>query len=82
MWSTPGSIGAVGATVGDHAADRDAAEADAMVGALATDQTGTLAFAAGLVIGQGDLERAVARLGAGIGEEHAVQVVRHLRGDP
>ena len=64
----------------DHAADRDAAEADAVIALFAADQAGALALAAGAVIGQRDLERGIHRLGAGIGEEHVVEWLRRNRG--
>jgi hypothetical protein len=72
----------IGAPVGDHAADRDAAEADAVIGALAADQPGPLALAARHVIGQRDLERGIHRLRPRVYEEHPVQVARHLGRDP
>jgi hypothetical protein len=43
----------------DDAADRSAAEADAVIAALAADQTGACALALDLMIGQRDLERGV-----------------------
>ena len=67
--------------VGDDAADRDAAEADAVIAALAADQARARAFAADVVIGERDLERGVDRLRAGIGEEHMVEAGRRQRGD-
>ena len=64
----------------DDAADRDAAEADAVIAALAPDQARARAFAAHVVIGERDLERGVDRLRAGIGEEHMVERAgRHRR---
>src|SRR6266540_3320644 len=65
----------------DHAADRNAAEADAVVAALTPDQAGARAFAAHVVIGERDLERGVDRLRAGIAEEHVVEVAGRERGD-
>ena len=47
--------------VGDDAADRDAAEADTVIAALAADQAGARALAAGALIGERDLERRVDR---------------------
>ena len=67
--------------VGDDAADRDAAEADAVIAALAADQARARAFAADVVIGERDLERGVDRLRAGIAEEHVVEVGRRERRD-
>ena len=51
--------GAEDFAVGDHAADRDAAEADAMIAAFAPDEPRARAFAIGAVIGDGDFERRV-----------------------
>ena len=45
--------------VGDDAADRDAAEADAVIAALAADQPLPGALAPGAVVGQRDLQRGV-----------------------
>src|SRR5499433_2906787 len=66
----------------DHAADRNAAEADAVVAALAPDQARARAFAAHVVIGERDLERGVHRLRARIAEEHVVEVAGRERGNP
>ncbi|MEY9923331.1 hypothetical protein ABIF99_009646 [Bradyrhizobium japonicum] len=68
--------GREGAAVGDHAADRGAAEADAVIAALAADQAGAARLAVGAVIGERDLQRGVDRLGAGVGEEDAVEALR------
>ena len=57
----------------DHAPHGDAAEADAVVTALAADEAGARAFATRAVIGEGDLERGVHRLGTRVGEEHVVE---------
>ncbi len=67
--------------VGDDAADRNAAEADAVIAALAADQPGARALAAHIMIGQRDLERGVDRFRAGIAEEHAVEIARRQRRD-
>ncbi len=75
-WSTPGSMRAEELAVVDHAADGDAAEADAVVAALAADEAGARAFAAHAVVGERDLQRGVHRLRAGVGEEHVVEPVR------
>src|SRR5262249_17756547 len=48
----------------DDAADRDSAEADAVIAALAADQARARALAADIVIGKRDLERGVDRLRA------------------
>ncbi len=66
----------------DDAADRDAAEADAVIAALAADQAGAGALAAHIVVGERDLERGVDRLGAGIAEEHVVEIAGRERRDP
>lgn len=57
-------------------ADRHAAEADPVVGLLATDEAGALAFAAQPVVGKHDLHRAIHRFRAGVGEEHMAQARR------
>ena len=67
--------------VGDHAADRDAAEADAVIAALAADEAHARGVAAHVMIGERDLERGVDRLGAGIAEEHMVEIAGRQRGD-
>ena len=67
--------------VGDHAADRDAAEADAVIAALAADQPHARGVAAHVVIGERDLQRGVDRLRAGIAEEHMVEIAGRQRGD-
>ena len=46
----------------DHAADRNAAEADAVIGALAPDQALARPVPAHVVIGERDLQRRVAGL--------------------
>ena len=63
--------------VGDDAADRDAAEIDAVIAALAADQAEARAVALGAVIGERDLERGLDRLRAGVGEEDMVDARRH-----
>ena len=67
--------------VGDHAADRDAAEADAVVAAFAPDETGTTALAAAAVVGQRHLQRGIDRLAARVGIEHVVEVARCHQGE-
>ena len=66
----------------DDAADRDAAEADAVIAALAADQSRARAFAAHVVVCERDLERGVDRLGARIAEEHVIEVAGRERRDP
>ncbi len=67
--------------VADDAADRDAAEADAVIAALAADQPHARGVAAHVVIGERDLERGVDRLRAGIAEEHVIEIAGRERGD-
>ena len=50
----------------DDAADRDAAEADAVIAALAADEARALPLARHVPVGERDLERGVDRLGAGV----------------
>ena len=66
----------------DNAADRNAAEADAVIAALAADQARARAFAAHIVVGERDLERGVDRLRARIAEKHPVEIGRRQRRDP
>jgi hypothetical protein len=73
---------AEGAPVVDHAADRDAAEAHAVEGALAADEQRALRLAAGPRVGQCDLQSGVAGFRAAVGEEHAVQPGRREVGQP
>ena len=67
------------------AADRDAAEADAVIAALAPDQPHARGLPTHIVIGERDFERGVDRLRAGIAEEHVVEIAgrqrRHARGE-
>ena len=64
----------------DHAAHGDAAEADAVIAALTADEARARAFAAGAMIGERDLERAVDRLRAGVAVESVVEVARQQGG--
>ena len=64
-----------GLAVPDHAGEGDAADVDAVVGALAGDEAQALALAAGAVVGHDHLQRGVDRLGAGVGEEDVVEGV-------
>ena len=65
----------------DDAADRDAAEADAVIAALAADQPHARRVAPDIVIGERDLERGVDRFRAGIAEEDVVEIAGRQRGD-
>ena len=67
--------------VGNDAADRDAAEADAVIAALAADQPHPRRIVAHVMEGERDLERGVDRLRAGIAEEHVIEIARRERGD-
>ena len=72
--------GAEHLAVGDDAADRDAAEADAVIALLAADEPRALRLAAHAVIADGDLQRRVHGLGSGIHEEHVIEIAgRELR---
>ncbi len=52
---------AKGLAVVGHAAHRDAAKADAVIGQLPADQTGAAALADRTLVGQGDLQRRIGR---------------------
>ena len=65
----------------DDAAHRDAAEADAVIAALAADQARLAALALHVPIGQRHLQRRVHRLGARVAEEDVVQVARGELGE-
>jgi hypothetical protein len=60
----------------DHAADGNAAETDAVVAALATDQARARAFTTCTLVGERDLERGVDRLRPRVREEDVTQSVR------
>ena len=70
------------AAVRHHAADRHAAEADAVIAALAADQARPRPLSDGALIGERDLQRGVDRFRAGIGEEDAVEPLRRDLGEP
>ena len=59
----------------------DAAEADAVIAALAADQAHARGVAAHVVIGERDLERGIDRLRAGIAEEHVIEIAGRQRRD-
>ena len=67
--------------VGDHAADRDAAEADAVIAALAADQPHPRRIAAHSVIGERDLQRGIDRLRTGIAKKDMIEIARRQLGD-
>ena len=67
--------------VGDNAADRHAAEADAVIAALAADQPHARALAPDFMKSERDLERGVDRLGARIAEEHVIEIAGGERSD-
>ena len=73
-------MGGESTAVVDHAADRHAAEADAVIAALAADQAGAGRLTGGALIGERDLQRGVGRFRARIGEEDAIKSLRRDRG--
>ncbi len=61
------------------AADRDAAEVDAVIALLAANEPGPVPLPARLVVGERDLQRGVDALGPRVGEEHMVEALgRHV----
>src|SRR5262245_33059029 len=64
------------------AAHRGAAEADAMIAALAADQARARALPARTLPGERDLERRIDRLGAGVAVEGVVEITRQHGGMP
>ncbi len=74
-WSVSASRGTEGGAVVGDSADRDAAEIDPVIAALAPDQPDALGLAAGDVVGARDLERGVGRLAARIDEEDVAHAV-------
>ena len=56
------------------ATDRRAADADAVIAALAPDKPGSFRIAPCLMIGECDLQRGIDRFGTGIAEKHVIQV--------
>ena len=69
------------AVVGEPA-DRHAAEADAVIAALAADEARALRLAARVPIGERDFQRGVGGFRAGIAEEHMIEIAGRERGDP
>ena len=65
----------------DHAADGNAAEADAVIAALAADQPLARGLAANIVISERDFKRGVCRFRSGIAEEDLVEIARREVGD-
>ena len=65
----------------DHARQRYTAHVDAVIGALARDETLAPVVASGAVIRHADLQRGIHRFGARIGEENVVDRLRRNRGD-
>ena len=65
----------------DDAADGNAAEAHAVIGALAADEAGARPLPAHVVVGERDLERRSTGLRARIAEEHVIEVGRREVGD-
>ena len=65
----------------DHAADGSAAETDAMIAALAADQTDAAALAGNLVVGERDLERGIGRFRSGIAKEDVIKPFGREIGD-
>jgi hypothetical protein len=66
----------------DDAADRNAAEADAVITLLAPDQALTARFAAHAMVSERDLERGVDGFGAGVREEHMIEPGRRDLDEP
>ena len=64
---------AVDLAVGDHAADRDAAEVDAVVALLAANQARLAALALQAPVSARHLQRRVGGFGAAGGEEHVIE---------
>jgi hypothetical protein len=71
-----------GSAVRHHAADRHAAEADAVIAALAADQARPRPLADGALVGQRDLQRGVDRFRTRIGEEDAIETFGRDLGQP
>ena len=76
-----GQQGAEELAVVDHAADGNAAEADAVIAALAADQALPRAVAAHVVVGDRDFQRGVGGFRSRIGEEDMVEIARREFGD-
>ena len=65
-----------GAAIVDQPAHRDAAEADPVIAALASDQAGARSLADRALVGERDLERGIDRLRPRSGEEHPIEAAR------
>ena len=70
------------AAVADNPADRNPAEADPVIAALAPDQAGAAALADRPLVGERDLERGIDAFRTRIAEEDSVQPLRHQHGQP
>src|SRR3546814_4822208 len=62
-----------------HAADGEAREVDAMIAALATDQTEALSFTADAVVEDRDFQSCLNSFRSGIREEDVVETARRQR---
>src|SRR3546814_19426815 len=71
--------GSEGAAIADDATGADPAETDAMIAALAPDQSGARALPPRPLEGERDLERGIDRFGAAVREEDAVESIGHQR---
>src|SRR3984957_229607 len=65
----------------DHATDRGAAEADAVVAAFAADQAAAGALAGDLMISERDLERGIGRFRSRVAEEYVIEALGREIGD-
>src|SRR3954463_14994400 len=70
----PGECRAEHLAIGHDAADRNAAEADAVIAALAADHAHARGFAPHVVVGERDFERRINRFRAGIAEENMIEI--------
>ena len=65
----------------DDAADGNAAESDAVIPALPSNQPHARGVAAHVVIGERDLERGVDRFRTGVAEKYVIEISRGERGN-